>query len=96
MADKAGKPYAIASFALGIAGILFLVGSYASSFSIIFGIAGIICSRSARREGYTTGIYGAGRWLDVASIVAGIIVLICSIAFKFSLISILLSIIGGL
>ena len=96
MADKAGKPYAVASFVLGIAGLLFLVGSYASSLSIIFGIAGIICSRSARREGYTTSVYGAGRWLDVASIVAGTIVLICSITFKFSLISILVSIISGL
>ena len=96
MADKAGKPYAIASFVLGVAGLLFLVGSYASAFSVIFGIAGLICSRSARREGYAVGIYSTGRWLDVASVVAGLIVLVCSIIFKFSVISILVSIFSGL
>lgn len=94
MADRAGKPYAVASFVLGLAGLVFLIGGYISSFSIIFGIAGLICSRSSRREGYTTGLYGAGRWLDVASLVAGLIVLICSIVFKFSMISIVMSIIG--
>ena len=96
MADKAGKPYAIASLVLGIAGLLFLGGSYASALSVIFGIAGVICSRSARREGYARGIYSAGRWLDVASIAAGLIVLVCSIIFKFSMISILVSIFSGL
>ena len=96
MADTAGKPYAIASFALGIAGLLFLFGGYAASLSIILGIAGLICSRTSRREGYTTGIYGKGRWLDVATLVAGLIVLICSIVFKFSLISIVASILSGL
>lgn len=96
MADKAGKPYAIASLVLGIAGILFIGGSYASAFSVIFGIAGLICSRSARREGYARGIYSAGRWLDVASVVAGLIVLVCSIVFKFSMLSILISIFSGL
>ena len=96
MADRSGKPYAIASLVLGIAGLVFLMGSYASSLSVIIGIAGIICSRSARREGYTVGVYGAGRWLDVASIVAGLIVLVCSIIFKFSLISILVSIFSGI
>ncbi len=96
MADNAGKPYAIASFVLGIAGLLFLFGGYAASLSIILAIAGLICSRSSRREGYTTGIYSKGRWLDVFALVAGLIVLICSIVFKFSLISIVVSILGGL
>ena len=94
MADRSGKPYAVASFVLGLAGIVFLMGGYISSLSVILGIAGLICSRSSRREGYTAGLYGAGRWLDVASLMAGLIVLICSIIFKFSLISIVLSIIG--
>ena len=96
MADRAGRPYAVASFILGLAGLLFLAGGYVSSLSVILGIAGLICSHSSRREGYTVGVYGAGRWLDVASLVAGLIVLICSIVFKFSLISILISILSGL
>jgi len=96
MADRAGRPYAIASFVLGLLGILLLAGGYMSSLSVILGIAGLICSHTARREGYTVGVYGAGRWFDVASLVAGLIVLICSIVFKFSIISIITSILGGL